>query len=161
MLEEAGLEPLGLPLIRSFIGDGAPALVRRVLQHRLDQVTPERHALFLERFLSHYNDRPTDLTRLFAGAADALAQLHAAGHRLALCTNKPANLSRLILNDLGISHYFESLVAGDSLSVRKPHPAPLLAALAPIRSAAAFYIGDSEIDAQTAQAAEVPFLFFT
>ena len=53
------------------------------------------------------------------------------------------------------------MICGDSLPQRKPHPAPLHAAVAGAGGGPAIYVGDSEVDAETALAATLPFLLFT
>jgi phosphoglycolate phosphatase len=61
-----------------------------------------------------------------------------------------------LLEALGWSGRFASVVCGDTLDVRKPDPAPLLAAVD--GAACAAFVGDSMIDAETARAAKIPFL---
>lgn len=56
--------------------------------------------------------------------------------------------------------FFPVVIGGDSLPQRKPDPAPLLAAAAGLDGPVLF-VGDSEVDAETALAAQVPFLLFT
>jgi phosphoglycolate phosphatase len=56
---------------------------------------------------------------------------------------------------------FAAVVGGDSLPVKKPDPAPLLHALDLLGGGPVIFVGDSEVDAETAQAARVPFLLFT
>ena len=53
------------------------------------------------------------------------------------------------------------MVGGDSLPEKKPHPAPLLAAVRALGQVRALYVGDSEVDAETATAAGLPLLLFT
>jgi len=85
----------------------------------------------------------------------------AAGHALGVCTNKPAEPARAVLAHLGLLDRFAVVVGGDSLPVTKPDPAPLRAALEALPPGAAVFVGDSEVDAETARAAGVPFLLFT
>ena len=56
---------------------------------------------------------------------------------------------------------FQVVLGGDSLPVRKPDPAPLFRVLADLGAPRAVYVGDSEVDAATAQAAAMPFALFT
>jgi len=106
------------------------------------------------------------LTRPYEGVPQLLDRLTKAGHLLGICTNKPVSPARAILNHLGLLDHFAVLVGGDSLSQRKPDPAPLHLAIkraTEIAGAGAeiLYIGDSEIDAQPAAAAKVNFGLFT
>jgi phosphoglycolate phosphatase len=72
-------------------------------------------------------------------------------------------MTERVLSDLALDHIFDAVVAGDTLSTRKPDPAPLLHALSLMNIGAAegLYVGDSVVDAETAAAAKVDFAFFT
>jgi phosphoglycolate phosphatase len=92
------------------------------------------------------------------GALDAL---RAAGHRLGICTNKPEEPTLLVLELLGLARYFDVVVGGDTLAQKKPDPAPLAHAFAALGDGARLYVGDSEVDAETAQRAGVRFALYT
>lgn len=91
----------------------------------------------------------------------ALEALDAAGHPLALCTNKPLRPTHAALESTGLRRFFRAVVGGDTLPVRKPDPAPLLTAWRALGTTRAIYVGDSGVDAQTAEAAALPFVLFT
>lgn len=110
---------------------------------------------FVARFTSIYEEA-FDLTTLYPGVSTALRDLSAAGHRLAICTNKPLAPTRAVLRHFGLLAHFPVVIGGDSLPQRKPDPAPLRAAFDALGPGKALFIGDSEVDAETAQAAEVP-----
>ena len=80
---------------------------------------------------------------------------------MAVCTNKPEGPALDVLNGLGLAGFFDAVVGGDTLSVRKPDPRALTATLSRIGGGAALYVGDSEVDAETAERAALPFLLFT
>lgn len=162
-LAERGHAPLDLATVTGFVGNGVPKLLERVLR-----TVGERHdavavAAAEPRFLAIYGAAPSALSSLFPGVAEALAALAAAGFRLGVCTNKPAEPTHQVLADFGIISRFAAVVGGDSLPQRKPDPAPLrrVADLLGVEMAAVTYVGDSEVDAATAAAAGVPFLLFT
>ncbi|WP_343079468.1 phosphoglycolate phosphatase [Ostreiculturibacter nitratireducens] len=158
MLEEERLPPLDLPTITSFIGNGLPKLVERVMGAQ--GVDMSRHGELSARVLDHYNAVNGTLTRLFPGVAEALDELHAAGHPIGLCTNKPLVPTETILSHFGIDSLFGAVVAGDSLPVKKPEPDGLLRAFEML-GRPGIYVGDSEIDAETAQNARMPFALFS
>lgn len=126
---------------------------------RLDAAEPE--ALIeagYPRLLEAYGDAIDVHTRLYPGAEDSIAALTAAGYRVAVCTNKPEGLARVLLDRLGLGAAFGALVGADTLPVRKPDPAPYRAAVIgaggdPARS---LLVGDTETDRATAAAAGVP-----
>ena len=97
---------------------------------------------------------------LFPGVRAALEALSERGARLAVCTNKPGHLAEIVLRTFGLAEFFASVVAGDTLAVRKPRPEALLEAVARAGGAGrpAAMVGDSPIDADAARAAAIPFI---
>lgn len=159
MLAGEGLGPLDLPTVTGFVGNGMPKLVERVMAAK--GIDPARHKALTQVTLDHYNAAPSALTRPYPGVPQALAALETAGHPLAVCTNKPEAPARAILADLGLAQHFPVIVGGDTLPVRKPDPAPALACIKALGGGTAAFIGDSEVDAETAAAAGLPFYLFT
>jgi len=158
VLAEAGAAPLTLAEARGFVGAGAGAFVARMRRARdLPQADEPR---LLARFLEAY-EGPVRHATLYPGVAEALGALAARGHALAVCTNKPRRPADVVLAHFGLAARFGAVVGGDSLPVRKPDPAPLRAAVDALGGGPALFVGDSEIDAETAARAGLPFLLFT
>lgn len=155
-LAEVGAAPLGVAEARGFVGAGAVVFVERMARAR---GLPDPAAL-LPRFLHHY-ERAVAQTEIFPGVEAALAAFTSEGHRLGLCTNKPARPTRAVLAHLGWADLFDTVLCGDSLPQRKPHPAPLLAAFEALGEGPAIYVGDSEVDAETAARAGIAFVLYT
>lgn len=158
MLGGFDAEPLSLADVRGFIGNGVPKLVERCLCAR--GLGTAQQAEGLAAFTAYYEAAPAALTTLYPGVKVALEQI-AANYRLGLCTNKPEAPARKLLAHFGIDHLFGAVVGGDSLRVRKPDPAPLLATRKALEASTAIFVGDSEVDAETAQAAGIPFALYT
>ena len=161
MLSGLGCNPLSLADIRTMVGDGTSALVARALAARQCVTADPDQAL--AAYLDHYEAEPTAATQTFPGVPETLERLQAAGLTLALCTNKPTRLTEMILERLGIARYFTRVLAGDSMPYRKPDPRALLEVLNGFDTppAATIMVGDSEVDAATAHAANVPFVLMT
>ena len=161
MLADLGCNPLTLPDIRSMVGDGASALIARALAAR--QCVNVDTGKALSEFLRHYESNPTASTRPFPGVAETLERLQAFGLTLAVCTNKPTKLTEMVLENLDLTHFFKRVVAGDSMPYRKPDPRALQEVLNGFGTppSAAILVGDSEVDAATAQGAKVPFILMT
>lgn len=159
MLADEGIAPLDLPKVTSFVGNGLPKLVERVMAAR--GLDPARHRDLTAKTLTYYQDQPSAQTRLYPGVVEALSALETAGHRLAICTNKPEAPARMILDQLDLARFFPVVIGGDSLPVNKPDPAPALECLRLLGGGSAAFIGDSEVDAETAKAAGLPFYLFT
>jgi len=160
LLADVGEAALSAETVKSFIGNGVPTLVTRVLAACGHDPDPALLAAWQAGFLRHYEADSTTLTQLYPGVTEALLALDQKGHQLALCTNKPEQPARKILRAFGLDGVFPVVIGGDSLPQRKPDPAPLLAAAAGLAGPVLF-VGDSEVDAETALAAQVPFLLVT
>ncbi|WP_226778927.1 phosphoglycolate phosphatase [Oceaniglobus trochenteri] len=158
VLAEQGAAPMDLAETRSFIGNGAPVLVQRMIAAR--GLDPSLHATMLTRFLALY-EKAVELTVLYPGVADCLETLAGQGHRLGICTNKPEAPTHAVLRHFGLSDRFLAVLGGDSLKQRKPDSAPLLACVRALGEGPVLYVGDSDVDAETAERAALPFALFT
>ncbi|MBS0124011.1 phosphoglycolate phosphatase [Thetidibacter halocola] len=158
ILSEEGQEPISLAQARDFIGNGASVFVQKMRAAR--SIPEAEHPRLLASFIRRY-DHAVMLTLPYPGVVEALAALTAKGHRLGVCTNKPIRPTRAVLAHLGLDRWFGTVWGGDSLPVHKPDPAPLHAAFEALGDGPRLYVGDSDVDAETAQRAEVPFLLFT
>ena len=158
VLADENLAPLTMAETRDFIGDGTPVFVQRMRAARgLPEADQDR---LLSAFMARY-DGAVALSRVYPGATEALTALRAAGHSLGLCTNKPLAPTRRVLDHFGLATFFATVWGGDSLAVHKPDPAPLHAAFAALPDGPRLYVGDSDVDAETAERAQVPFLLHT
>lgn len=156
------LRPYGaqitLAQTHSFIGDGVDVFVARMLG-TLD-LNPDLATDLVPEFKRAYLVAVHE-TVVYPQVFETLNRLLAEGHRLGLCTNKPLAPCMAVLDHLSLTEYFETVWGGDSLEVHKPDPAPLNAAFEALGDGPCLYVGDSEVDAETAQSAGVPFLLFT
>ena len=155
-----GLPPFSHETVRGFIGNGVDVLVRRLMAHQGLDADPDLHADLVGSFLNIYEEA-FDLTTLYPGVSTTLSTLAEVGHRLAICTNKPEGPTRAVLRHFGLARLFPVVVGGDTLPRRKPDPAPLHAALTALGPGKQLFVGDSEVDAATANAAGVAFALFT
>ncbi|WP_045728484.1 phosphoglycolate phosphatase [Xanthomonas sp. GPE 39] len=154
-LSAFGLTRVAEASVLGWIGEGVRTLVERAWRHAHDATPID---VVMPVFMRHYADCLLRSPRLYPGVAEALAQLRAAGITLALCTNKPVALVSPLLGHLGLADAFAAVLGGDSLSERKPSPAPLLHlarqfAQPPSRC---LMVGDSATDVQAAHAAGMP-----
>jgi len=155
LVQSFGAPPLTVAQVVTMVGEGAPVLVRRALQHSgLAADTPGA----LERFLKIYDRRLLDHTVAYPGIREELARAVCRGP-LAVLTNKPLGPAIGLLEALDLRGFFHRVIGGDGEYGRKPDPAGLqaLRALAPDESVV--LLGDSPADAQTAIAAACPFVF--
>lgn len=158
ILAKEGLAEISLAEARDFIGNGAAVFVARMRAAR--SIPDTEHDRLLAEFIDRYDDAVT-LTVPYPGVEAALGRLSDAGHALGVCTNKPIRPTLAVLAHLGLDRWFLTVWGGDSLPVHKPDPAPLHAAFDALGDGPVVYVGDSGVDAETAERAEVPFLLFT
>jgi pyrophosphatase PpaX len=88
------------------------------------------------------------------GMLELLEDLRADGRRLGIVTAKRRSTVQLAFDTVPIEHLFDVVVAGDETERHKPHPEPLLRALAQLeaRATGAAYVGDSPFDIKAAKA---------
>jgi phosphoglycolate phosphatase len=146
---ELDLPPLPPSTVRTYVGDGSSLLMRRSLPEGL--YSEER----LQRFLTLYGEHMLEQTRVYPGIREFL-ELHRE-KRMAVVTNKHHALTVRLLKELGISKFFKAVIGGDSSPEKKPHPAPVLAALSALGAMpeSAVLIGDHHTDLRAGRAAGV------
>jgi phosphoglycolate phosphatase len=146
MQGDHGYDPVAYDLGRSNVSNGAMGLLRIGFPN-LDEA--ERHELVGE-YIERYADRLCELTTVFAGIDPLLEYLDDAGCPWGVVTNKPERLTNPLLEQLGLFHRSVCTISGDTLSVRKPEPGPLLLGcdIAGVDVGRSIYIGDAERDIQ-------------
>ena len=158
VLAQENREPLSLELTISFIGNGISTFIERMSKAR-DLAASDHQRLFEE-----YNRQDAlidQVSETYPGVIDCLTTLRKEGYAIGLCTNKLTDATMAMLSDLDIRPYFDCVVCGDTLPTRKPDPQMLTKAFDEMPAGKNIYVGDSEVDAETAQRASVPFLLFT
>lgn len=156
-LDRLGRPGVGPETARRLIGGGARSLLRKALatSGASDEALVERA---FPIYLDCYAANICGGTLLYPGVEQAMDALAARGIALSICTNKPERLTSLLVEALGWQGRFASLISADTVAARKPDPLPLREAIARAGGGRAAFVGDSIIDAETAQAASVPFV---
>lgn len=149
-----GLPPLDLATVGTYIGNGAPLLVRRSMEPDARDADVEKA---LEYFLAYYSEHKLDNTCAYPGIPEALEELHRDGVGMAVLTNKPVRVSTSILEGLGLGKYFARIYGGNSFEQKKPDPIGVdtLLAEAGVPRDRAMMVGDSSVDVRTARNAGV------
>jgi phosphoglycolate phosphatase len=137
-----GTGEIPLQAILSFVGEGARVLVERGLRHAGLGLSPDE---VLPVYIECYAERLLDTTRLYPGVAEALDALE--GPALAVLTNKPGDLSRRILEGLGVARRFARVLGAGDVPSRKAE-----VEAAPGET---WMVGDSATDVAVARAARV------
>ena len=149
-----GMAPLDNERVYSYVGNGAPVLIRRALG---EQATEAEVQEALEFFLEYYREHVLDFTTLYPGVRESLDRLAAAGKRMAVLTNKPVRMSRAIVEGLGIAHHFLHVYGGNSFEFKKPNPVGIevLMQQTDVPRQRTLMVGDSAVDVETARNARV------
>lgn len=147
-LREMKREALPTEVVASYVGSGAPVLIRRALGGNPSEEELRRALAF---FLVHYDEHKLDETRLYPGVAETLAELKSMP--MSVLTNKPVKISVRILEGLGVSQYFRCIYGGNSFETKKPDPEGARHILSELNVAPeeTAMVGDSEVDVQTAR----------
>lgn len=147
-----GLAPLAYEVFRPMVGAGARGMLGIALQ-----VTPEDDDFLSlrEEFLSRYEARMSQETRVFDAMHPVLATLQASGTPWGIVTNKAERFTLPLVRTLSLHQHAAAIVGGDTTAHSKPHPAPLLEAARRLGMApeACVYVGDDLRDVQAGRAA--------
>ncbi|HEY8161394.1 MAG TPA: HAD family hydrolase [Methylocystis sp.] len=143
---------------RSLVGAGARALIERGFARDGAPLALERVDSLVVEFLAHYEAHIADESRLFPGALEALERFAEAGFRLAVCTNKPEPLARLLLEKLGAADRFAAICGRGTFPMHKPDPRMLAMTIETAGGdpSRAVMVGDSKTDIDTARNAGAP-----
>jgi phosphoglycolate phosphatase len=147
--------PLERELIYSYVGNGAPVLIRRAMGPEAAEAHVREALAF---FLDYYRNHAVVHTELYPGVRESLERFHKAGMQLAVLTNKPVRISNVIMEHFGLSRMMFRVYGGNSFEHKKPHPIGIdsLRAEAGAAESETWMIGDSAVDVQTARNAGVP-----
>lgn len=145
VLIEQGQAELPYETIRPVVSHGGIALIR--LGFGLEPEHSEFEPL-RQRLLAIYHDNIARHTTLFSGMDHLVDALEARALNWGVVTNKPGWLTEPLLSALGVLDRAITVVSGDTLPERKPHPAPMLLACEQAGSQAeeCLYVGDAERD---------------
>jgi len=149
--------PVPVESVRHLVGHGAKALLRKGLA-ATGEASEELVEQGFPHFIDYYGENICVGTRVYEGLEEALDAMANRGIALAICTNKFEWLALRLIESLGWTGRFQSIVGGDTVGVRKPDPAPLHEAIARTGGERAVFVGDSITDADTARAARVPLI---
>lgn len=157
-LRHFGKAELPHAVIASYIGDGAPMLVRRSLGDPDDENFVQDALLY---FMAWYREHKLDSTYVYEGIRESLEAIVKSRNgqplKMAVLSNKPVGPSRAIVEALGLGPYFFQIYGGNSFHTKKPDPAGVQALLeeSGARPDEAVIIGDSNIDVLTAHNAGI------
>lgn len=160
VMKREGLEPVDRDLTRKLVGRGARVMIENALKLREIEASNEKMEELFEVFLDFYGRNICRRSRFFPGAKRIMDELLGGGTALAVCTNKPQEMSDELFRRLKSTHRFRAVVGAGSVPAHKPDAVHLLAAIARAggKVDTAVLVGDSDVDAATAKVAGVPMI---
>ena len=158
LLAREGIAALPVDKARTMIGQGARALISRGFAEAGAPLGEVKLSALFDDFIAHYRAHIADHSRPFPGLLEAMDAIDAAGATMAVCTNKPTDLSIALLDALDMSHRFAAIVGPDAAPAQKPDARHLLTTIARAGGdpARAVMVGDSVSDARAARGAGTP-----
>lgn len=161
VLAARSLAPIDGSTLRHMVGFGARSLIGQAMEASGKPVTDEEMAPLLDIFLEHYRSHIADFSQIFPGVERTLDTLKTDGARLAVLTNKPQELTDLLLPRLKLDNYFSAIYGAGRKPYTKPDPRIFHDVVADAGGGPAVMIGDSVTDLNTARAAGVPAILLT
>lgn len=163
MLEQRNLPHVPLESGQHLIGHGALALLRHGFMEAGAIWDEAAAPALLDAFIADYSANIAVGSRPYAGVVETLDRLAARGAILCVATNKRTDLSRTLLEALGLTRHFAAICGPESVSARKPDGAHVREAVLQAGGdpARAIMVGDGAPDAQAARHAGVPCVVVT
>lgn len=161
ILAEDKRRPLNLAELRNLVGRGATPMVEDAYGMTGQAInSPFKLKDAVGRYLEHYKSNPVGHTVIFPHVIDTLEKLKKKGFCMGICTNKPYEMTLLVLQGLKIDFFFDGITGGDNLPFNKPDPRHILTTLELMKSEAqsAVMVGDSWVDAKAGRNAGLPFI---
>ena len=148
-LQSCGFPERSYDEVRRFVGNGIRKLIERAVPAG---ATPEKTQECYEAFCEHYKHTMENKTAEYDGISDMLKALYEAGYKMAIVTNKADFAAQALCGDL-FGKYIKTVVGSVDGRPNKPEPDGVYYALSQMGVAKdeAVFIGDSDVDMQTAK----------
>ncbi|HEX3148411.1 MAG TPA: HAD-IA family hydrolase [Gemmataceae bacterium] len=150
VLQHYGRPTLTEAKVRTLVGHG--------LEQLMDTILPGvDHDEAAKLYRAHHPTVMKSLTRLLPGVLDGLKQLHAAGLKMGVCSNKPSKFTRELVAAFELDRFLSVVVGPDDVGTIKPDPTMLFTALEKLGASkdVALYVGDMEVDIETGRRAGI------
>lgn len=159
-LTEYNQPTLTLEQVRNYVGNGLRKLAERALPEGNDY---DKFEEFFKDFVSYYNTHNLIKTKPYDGIMETTKRLNEANIKMAIVTNKGQTASDSLIKDFFAPNI--TVVIGDNgIHKRKPDPEPINIALEELGvtdKSSVLYVGDSEVDGQTAENSGIDYVLCT
>lgn len=154
------LEKHGLPIhpveqYKRFVGNGIPKLIERASGYSADSTV---YQAVYQDFMEYYNEHSTDYTQVYPGILSVLNQLSGREILTAVLSNKADLFVKELVKRFFPDFSFRMVLGKRSSFPVKPDPKSLnfLVQSCEVEKKDCIYIGDSDVDVQTAHNAGIP-----
>jgi len=142
--------------LRHLVGHGARVMLAEAFKMTGGAMDDARLPSLIDDYIAHYKKHIAVASHPFSGVNETLAALRSAGAKLGVLTNKPQELTDLLLPALGLDRYFDAIHGAGRYGYNKPDARVFHHVVDELGGGPALMIGDSITDVQTARAASVP-----
>jgi phosphoglycolate phosphatase len=158
VLVKAGHRPVAPGELRHLVGHGVRTLFERAFAETETEVSHAQVDSYTQMFLDHYRANIANASVPFPNVRETLERMAAEGAALGVCTNKPHDLTELLLDELDMTRHFPSIVGAGRTPFNKPDPRHIQAVIDELKAQdrRAVMIGDSPVDVAAARAAKIP-----
>lgn len=161
VLAREGRPPIQPEDLRHLVGHGARVMISEAFKMAIGPADPETTGRMLQGFLTHYRDHIADLSRPFPGVVETLEGFKAQGTRMGVLTNKPHELTLLLLEKLELTAYFAAVFGQGFVPYMKPDARIFQDVVRETASTSGVMIGDSVTDVETARNAGAPVILLS
>jgi len=163
VLAKAGRRPVELADLRHLVGFGARTMMAEAYKMTGGPAEPGQIEGFMVHFLAYYRAHIADGSRPFPGVVETLERFKADGARMGVLTNKPHDLSMLLMSKLKLDRFFAAIFGQGRRPYTKPDPRIFPDVVGEVGGigAGALMIGDSVTDVQTARNGGAPVILMS
>lgn len=149
VLQQAGYQTRTLEEVRTFVGNGIRKTIERALPSDIEE---EKIDELFSLFMDYYAIHNTDNTKPYNGVIDLLKELKHLGYKTAVVSNKQDSAVKSLCKKF-FTGLFDVEIGEKENIAKKPDPDEVneVLKILNIDRTKSIYIGDSEVDIQTAQ----------
>jgi phosphoglycolate phosphatase len=158
VLTRAGHRAVAPGELRHLVGHGVRHLFERAFRDTGTIISEAEMDAYGEEFLGFYRRNIARESKPFPRVPETLARLSASGAGLGVCTNKPHDLTELLLAELNLAQHFPAVLGTGRTAYNKPDPRHVYDVIAALKGTRrrAVMVGDSDVDVAAARAADIP-----
>ena len=162
-LEKFGYKPISFKDVKHIIGQGIRVNIIRSLKMQNVKINKKKENEMYDFFFSFYKKNLYVKSKIYGGLNSFLKNLKKQGYKLAVCSNKLEELTKIVLKKTKLLKYFDFVAGGDTFAHRKPHPSVLNNIIKnfKINKNNVLFIGDSEHDYHSALNSNIKFCLKT